>query len=502
MAANLLALDLGTSSINCMVTEGCGTPLAAAEAPVRYFTPSGFSELTWEFAPQEVLDTLGSLVVNALKEAKTQGSKIKSIGITSQRQGVVFLDSKGKELLTSPNVDLRAIFEGVTLDEELGPEIYSVTGHLPSLLLAPARIQWLQQNQPDNYKRLSRLLTMAGWLAFRLTCNAACEPSLAAGAGLLDVKNRERCTALLKRLNVPESVLPPLVQAGDVVGGLIPELADRWGLQPGTAVTLAGADTQCGLLGMGLASSGQTGAIAGWSCALQVLTTKPCYDIAMDTWVGCYPTEDLWVAESNLGDAGNAHRWLKDTLLGSDVPWEVAEELATVVPAGSNGVLCFLGPGPLSAGKAGLSRGGLLFPTPLRFQETSQGQLLHAFLENLAYSMKTNLDTLNRVTGLQHDVLYIGGGMARSETLARIIADVLDCEIRRSSVSQVSVRGAALVAAVAAGFYSTMREAVESSLPLWQPVEPDSINALEYQEHYQEWVELYHKLQDSKVNLE
>ena len=501
MAASLLALDMGTSSVHCMITDGRITPIAAGDAPMRYFTPHSATELAREFDSQEVMDTVDRLVAGVLKKASIAGKDVKAIGITGQRQGVVFVDGSGRELLASPNMDLRAAFEGVAIDEELGPTIYHTCGHSPSLLMAPARLRWLRHNVPEVYSQLGRLLTVPGWLVYRLTGNAGCEPSLAAAAGLLEVATRGRCDTLLDKLDVPDSLLPPLFKAGEAVGGLPSHVANRWGLPSGTPVTLAGADTQCGLLGMGLARCGDMGAIAGWSCALQVLSKAPCYDDAMSTWAGCYPVEDLWVAESNLGDLGNAHRWLKDTLLSNDDSWERVHGLASAAPPGSNGVHCYLGPGPWSAVKAGLKRGGLLFPTPLRYQEPGPGLLLHAFWESLAYSLKANQGVLERVTSLKTDTLHLGGGMAQSDGLARVIADVLDCNLWRSNVSQVSCRGAAAAAAVAAGIYVTISEAAQSLAPIGQWVEPDRGNTLEYQDHYQEWVKLYDKLQSSEVGL-
>ena len=48
----------------------------------------------------------------------------------------------------SPNVDLRAAFEGAALQEEMGPALYESTGQFPAMLLAPAKLRWLENNRP------------------------------------------------------------------------------------------------------------------------------------------------------------------------------------------------------------------------------------------------------------------------------------------------------------------------------------------------------------------
>ena len=502
MSPNLLALDIGTSNVHCMVTDDKCVPLVDKNCYMRYFTPSDGPELAREFDPSEVMSTVERLVARVIKAAGISRKDIQAIGVTGQRQGVVFVDGHGKELLTSPNVDLRAVFEGALLDEAYGPAIYRTCGHSPSLLLAPARLRWLAQNQSDTHKELRSLLTVPAWLTYRLTGVMACEPSLAAATGLLEISTRKRCYDLLEKLDLSSSLLPPLYNAGEVIGGLNSELANRWGLMPGTPVTLAGADTQCGLLGMGLASYGDVGIVAGWSCALQTVTKAPIYDDTMNSWVGCYPTQESWVFESNLGDIGNAHNWLKNALLGENAPWEMVNKAATIVPPGSNGILCYLGSGPRSAISSGLGRGGLLFPIPLRYQEPQAEQFIHASWENLAYSVKANLTTVQRITGSHNDTINLGGGMAQSNGLAQVVADILGRKIRLSKVSHVSVLGAARVAAVAAGTYTSIDEAAKSSSSEAVTLEPNLTNTLEYQGHFQEWKRLYYKLQYDNADFE
>ena len=498
MGLNLLALDIGTSAVHCMVTDGEGNPVATADGPIRYFTPEGASTLTLEFHPQELLDTVAGVVKRAVEQAGITAVDVKAVSITSQRHGAVLLDKAGEELMVSPNVDLRAAFEGSALQEEMGAELYRTVGQYPALILAPSRLRWLENNRPDLYARLGCLLTIAGWLAFRLTGETACEPSLAAGAGLLNARTGARDPTLLKRTGVPQSVLPPLRRAGEVVGEVQPHQREGWGIRPGTPVTLGGADTPCGLLGMGLVGEGDTGIVTGWSCAMQTITSSPCHDNESRAWLSPFPLRGSWVSETNLGDAGNAHRWLKDLLLGQNVSFGEADDLAASAPLGSNGSFSYLGAGPMSAPEAGLKRGGIVFPTPLQYQKPIVADALRSFWESLAYGLKSNLDTLKGVTGHDGEVVYLGGGMARSKVFASILANVLHGEVRRSCIAEVSARGASAAAAVAAGLRPDLETAARAQTPAWERVEPDYADALEYQELYGQWKALYYRLQEGQ----
>ncbi len=497
MSPNFLALDFGTSALHCMVADSQGRPLADCHTPIRYFTPEGESELTREFYPQEQLNAATRLIARTLSRANVAPSHVTAVGITGQRHGIVAIDDSGRELFVSPNVDLRAAFEGAVLQEELGESLYQTAGQFPAMLLAPAKLRWLQNNRPAERQRVKHVLTIAGWLALKLTGIPACEPSLASGVGLLHVPAVNRDNPTLTKMGIPLSLLPPLHTSGAVVGKVNPNVARRCGLPPGSPVTLAGADSSTGLVGMGLTRPGQSGLVAGWSATIQTLTHSPQPDPHAKAWFSPSPIPDRWISEANLGDAGNAHRWLKNLLLGPHATFSEADALATSAPVGSNGSLAYLGPAPLTAPEAGLNRGGLLFPTPLQYREPAHADTLRSFWESLAFAIKANLSTLERASNQTSPVLHLGGGMARSSLFAEILASVLARKVRRSPVSHVSLMGAVAAASVAAGLRSNLADAAEAFAPQWVDAEPDPSDALEYEDYYQQWKLLYHRVQHS-----
>ncbi len=494
MGKSVLALDMGTSSLHCMLADVDGRPLSVASAPIGYFTPEGCSSLAREFDPGAVLEGLGRLVGEVLKGSGRNAEDLCAIGVTGQRQGVVFLDGEGGEVYCGPNVDLRAVFEGGSLDEDLGEEIYATTGHRPSLLLAPARLRWFQQHRPTVFETIRTMLTVPGWLAYRLTGNQVAEASAEAEAGLLDVATGERPWTLLDRLGVPGSFLPQVYPGPVPSGPLTGSAAALWGLPVGIPVVVAGPDTQCGLLGMGLGRPGQVGAVLGWSGALQVLAWSPRHDQGGRTWSGRYPLQGQWTVESSLGDAGNSYRWLVGTLLGPDASFEEADRLALESGTDHGDVTAFLGPAHVSPWQGGLRRGGLLFPTPLSFQETSRGQLLRAALEGVAFSLKAHLGILGEVSGRAPGTLCLGGGMSRSSTLATILANVLGAPVRRSVFANVSAMGTALATASTLDSMS-LRQMVEGATVDLEEVEPGpSTDVALYRERYQQWLEMYNRL--------
>ena len=492
----VLALDFGTSALHCLLTDSLGKPIDSADAPISFSRPESGASLAREFDPESVLAQFREIMATLLSRQDARPEDIAAIGLTGQRGGVVFADAEGKELYCGPNVDLRAVFEGAALDEEMGREVYNATGHLSASMLAAARLRWSREHAPVVYERTKTILTLAGWLAYRLTGELASEPSLDCETGLLDVNTRQRSSTLMSQMGIPESLLPPLSHATEPVGRLIKPVAEAWGLKQGTPVVISGPDTQCGLLGMGLLQVGQAGAVIGWSGSVQILTPQPCHDVAETrTSVGCFPVEGLWVAESNMGDAGNAYRWLKETLFNGHTSYEEIDALALSSAGSSEGVVALLGPSPITAMKAGLRLGGLIFPTPLTFQDTSRGDLFHAALENIAFSVRSNLATLLDVTGLDPPTIHLGGGMARGRGLATVLATVLGQSVRRSLTYQASGRGAAMTAAVAAEPTLTIRQVAQEAAGDFEEMEPGFAGDIaRYQESYGQWLDLYERL--------
>ena len=272
-----MALDVGTSSVKCLIVDAEGCCTAAVSKRWASFKPAGAPDTAREFNPKRLLSLVRRAVGEALSKSGLVAEDVVSVGITSQRQGVVALDETGKEVYAGPNMDLRAVFEGAAMDEIHGDVIYDTTGHLPSFFFTPAKLKWLRSHSPRRYNRIQSVLPLADWVAYRLTGNLACEPSLAGEAGLLDIRQGDWCKSLHRELGTELPFYPLLRPAGTLLGGIAPDVADGLGLTPDTPVAVGGADTQCGLLGMGVTSEGDAGLVAGWSAPLQQVSSRPVF---------------------------------------------------------------------------------------------------------------------------------------------------------------------------------------------------------------------------------
>ena len=308
------------------------------------------------------------LIASCIRDSGVAPADIDAVAVTSQRQSVAFLDSDGGTIYVGPNTDLRAVFEGAAIDDEMAEVVYETTGHLPSMLLAPAKLQWFRDNRADAYYRISRVVSLADWITAALTGEVSAEATLAGESGLLDIRSRTWCDALLGDLGI-EATGAPLVESGAITSRTTAEAARTTELRPGMPVLAVGADTQCGLIGLGAAKAGQSGIVAGWSVPVQVLTGRPVLSPERKTWAGFFQEPSLWTLESTAGDAGNSYQWLADLLFGRasfDEMDRLADEksregLKELQPCSDHRTM--------DVSTLGMRQGGLLFPVPLTVSE-------------------------------------------------------------------------------------------------------------------------------------
>ena len=501
MSANrfIVVVDAGSTRIRCFVFDSNGGVVAQRSADWTYLDAGAVSPYARELDAESVWRSMARLVAECVGGSGVEARRIAAVTVTSQRQGVVFLDRDGCVLYAGPNVDLRAIFEGAAIDDAMGSRVFEVTGRLPSFLFAPAKLRWFKQHKPDVYERIDRVVTLADWLRWKLSGELASEATLAAEAGLLDVRTRRWCAELFDELGVRASCGVPIERAGAVVGAVRREPADLTGLPVGVPVVVSAADTQCGLLGLGVGRAGQVGIVAGWSIPLLMVTDAPAFDAGRRTWTGCYVEESLWSLESTCGDAGNSYRWLADTMwAGETSPFDRMDAAARRVPAGSDGVLAFLGASRMDMSRIGLRAGGLVFPVPLTFGGIGRGHAAKAALESISFAVRANLEQLESVSGVAASRIAVGGGMTATSSWMEMLPNVLGRPVEVASAPHVTASGAYVTAAAALDGTDSLLGYAEVNAST-TAVDPTAVDSAEYEDLYGRWVEMARHLEAAEA---
>ena len=474
-AERVLAIDAGTSALRAMLVGADGDVALAAVEPYHVFVPDDAAPFGREFAPADLAGALDRLVENASREA---AGDVDAVAFTGQREGIAFLDAAGACVFAAPNVDARASAEGMAIDAARGDAVYAVTGHLPSLMQAPAKLAWLREHRPGTAARVARVLPLVDWLAMLLTGVPAMSGSLAVENGLLDVASGEWPAGLLDAAGFDAALLPHVIADGDVAGVALQ------GPLVGRHVVLAGGDTQCALVGMGVLEAGQTGVPAGWSAPVQMATAAPVFDRERRTWTGVHAAPGMWILESNAGEPGRAWEWTANLL---SVTREAAGRIAEQSPIGSRDVMSLLGARAMRASEMTAGVGAITFPLPLVMSEPGLGDVLRSTLETAAYAIRGNLEQLEAVSGATVARLHLGGGMSRIALFPRIVADVIDRPVELAVSPETSALGAAILAFTSLERFASLDGAVASMAERRLVIEPRPRASAEYEDHYARW---------------
>jgi sugar (pentulose or hexulose) kinase len=491
MPAHFLALDAGTGSGRAVVFDETGRQLACAREEWTYESTHHPGDMVagHHFDAERFWGLLARATRAAISAAGVSPESIAGVAATSQREGSVFLDADGREVLATPNFDSRALAEGVDVLQRLGADrLYEITGHEPPFIFPLSRFLWWRARHPET--PVASLLMIDHWVTYRLTGERVGEPSNAAESLLFDVSAGGWSEEIREAFDVPRGILPRLASGGSLAGLVTKKAAAETGLPAGTPVFVGGADTQCALLGSGVVEPGAAGAVLGTTAPVQMVLDRPLQDPERHLWLSPHVCAGRWVLESNAGDGGKAFAWLLELL---DFPARDDASFAAIEAAAERAdpeipVYTFIGPSIFNLRSMNPSRAaGLLFPYPFGRRRPTKPELLRGFLESLAFAVRGNLEQIESVCGGATPSLTLSGGMTKSALARRLVAEVVGRPMRVGTVAESAALGCAILAAAGAGVYPDVGSAAA------RMVRTEEITAKDpgaYEDRYRKWREL------------
>ncbi len=486
----VIALDAGSGSGKSAMFDLGGNLLAMAMEDWAPRVPED-EPLGAEFDPQEMWATLCRTTRRALEQAGLPPQAVRGVSATSQRDGAVFLDAAGSELLCSTNRDARGVLHAEETAKEFGEAIYRVTGRWPLGLSAMDRLTWFRMHRPELYARLTRVFMISDWLIYRLCGEVCSEPTNASSSQLFDVTRHCWSLELTELLGHSPQVCPSCYRPGQAAGALTPQAAQALALPAGIPVAIGAGDSQAACLGCAAFDDGVTTVIAGTTMPVQMVLPHPVFDTLHRLQLGAYVTPGRWVLESNAGLAGMCYRWFCESFVDSaGSGYAVLEKEMQAIQPGE--VMAALGPQVADFHELTFPpKSAFVFPFLGGVEHPPQrGAFGRAILENIAYAVRGNVEQLVEISAQQVTALNLCGGLAHSRLLAQIIADLCQMPVHVPVVREASCLGAAICAAVGAGAYRDLSAAAQAMVH-WEPtVEPEPANVRRYKGLYRRWTSL------------
>ena len=457
MKQYILALDQGTSSSRAIVFDEKGSACAVAQREFRQIFPkSGWVE----HDPHEIWSSQASVIAEAITMLDINGLNIAGIGITNQRETTIVWDSETEEPVYNAIVwqDRRTSDYCDELKSQgLTDMIRQKTGLIIDAYFSATKIKWILDNVPGARDRAEKGKLMFGtvdtWLIWRLTRGEVhvTDVSNASRTMLFNINTLEWDQELLDLFNIPRSMMPEVKSSSEVYGHTKTTIFAH-------KVPIAGiaGDQQAALFGQMCTEPGMVKNTYGTGCFLLMNSgEKPILSqnnlITTVAWkIG---DKVNYALEGSIFVGGSVVQWLRDGLGVINSSSEV-EALASQVPD-TNGV--YFVPALTGLGAPwwdqyargtiiGISRG------------TTTAHIARAALEGIAYQTMDITAAMSRDAGIPLKELKVDGGASRNNLLMQFQADILGTRVIRPQVVETTALGAAYLAGLAVGYWSSIDE--------------------------------------------
>ncbi|CAN5641597.1 xylulokinase [soil metagenome] len=480
----LLGVDAGTGGTKAALYDLGGALRGAATVPSRLHR-DGAGRV--EQDPREMEEELAEAVRGALAGAGASGSDVAALACDGQMAGIMFVGRDGRArgpydswLDTRCDPDVAAM-------RPHAERVLQLTGGAPTYSHGP-KLRWWLRERPEEVASASAMVMPGSYLAGRLAglsgADAFVDPTYLHFSCLADTEREVWSSELVEALEVPERLLPRIVQPWDVIGEVTHEAAAATGLRAGTPIAAGCGDTAAGLLGAGVVRPGVALDVAGSASVLATCVAHfhPDVDARM-LFTARTALEGVHYALAYVQGGGLNLGWFRDAFARELAPLATAEAFAALdaeaagVPAGADGV------------RASPHLGGRVTPhdphgrgafTGLGWAH-GRGHLYRALLEAVAFEYALYL---RATRGLHRDlgdvaVRAVGGGAA-SALWGRIKADVLGVSYHPLVRQEGGALGCALLAGRAVGLITDVATSAERFNATSRAIEPDPERHADY----------------------
>ena len=478
-----LGIDLGTTSVKAALIAVDGRPFGQerVEYEIIQLRPMWVeqSPLCWWERTAEAVRRLA-------RRFPRQTEAVGAVAVSGQAPALLGLDRYGEPVGNAVIwMDRRA--EGLCR-ERLRPraeEIAAFSGNRPDPYFMLAKLLWLKEQRPEQYKNTACFLQANGWIVYRMTGRFSADRSGAALTQLWDRRTGEWAVDFCESAGIDTSKLPPLFECAEAVGTLTADAAEILGLPRGIPVAAGCIDGGTAPLGLSMIRPGDAFEMSGQSSGIGLVLDEP--RPAGRLCLLRHAVDNRWILKGSMSASGGSLRWFRDQIeeaAADENAYERYDRMAAAVEAGAGGLIYL----PYLAGERAplwdSSARGIFFG--LHFG-IDKAYMVRAIMEGTAYHLRKIKEAfpegaeITRLTGT--------GGGYRSRVWSQIKADVLGLPIFvQEPQVDAAAMGAALLAARAAG---AMRFESLAELPVTEAYEPDCGNRERYDRGYELFCRLY-----------
>lgn len=451
----IIAYDLGTGGIKASLFDAQGVSHAEIFSQYETYFPA---DKYCEQRPMDWWNHVCLATKKLLRESNFSPREIACVALSGHSLVAAPLGESGELLAEQVPIwcDMRAFDQVEPFFRKLPyHRWYETTGNGdPAECYTILKLMWMKAHQPALFQKIHKILGSKDFVNYKFTGTICTDPSYASGFGVFNLRAWDYESAFFEAAGISPEIFPAIRPSDEIIGHVTKEAALECGLLEGTPVACGAVDNTCMALGARGLEEGVIYTSLGSSSWIAVTSQTPVLDEKTRPFVFAHAKKGYYTSAVSIFSAGNSFRWTRDHLcrdLKSDVEaYDVMDQMASGVPAGSNGILfnpSLAGgsaqePSPnLNGGFMGLTLGN------------TREDLVRASMEGVAMALRKALDILLRQVHVRGDMLICGGG-SKSPVWRQIFADIFNMRIVKTNIDQDAASlGAAALAANAVGLW-------------------------------------------------
>ena len=475
-----IGVDLGTSAVKLLLMDENGKicKIVSREYPL-YFPHPGWSEQNPEDWFAQSMEGIRELTADCDK------SQVQGISFGGQMHGLVALDNQDQVI--RPAIlwnDGRTGKQTDYLNQVIGKDKLSeYTANIAFAGFTAPKILWMKENEPENFAKICKIMLPKDYLAYKLSGSFCTEYSDASGMLLLDVEHKCWSEEMLGICGITKEQLPKLYESWEVVGTLKKEIAEELGLPESVKVIAGAGDNAAAAVGTATVGDGGCNISLGTSGTLFISSKK--FGVDENNALHSFAHADgNYHLMGCMLSAASCNKWWMDEILKTKA---YQEEQAGITKLGENRVfyLPYL-MGERSPHNDPDARAAFIGMS----MDTTREDMTQAVLEGVAFGLRDSLEVARSI-GVSPERTKICGGGAKSPLWRKIIANVMNMKVDIIESEEGPGYGAAILAAVGCGVFSSVEEAAKKLVKIVATEEPDPELTAKYEERYQKFRKLY-----------
>ena len=490
---SLLGIDIGTAGCKIIAFNKYAEILSYEYIEYPLIHPNkGWMELDAEYIWIKIKESISKI------NHKIKKDDIKAFSVSCQGEAIIPVDRSGNSLYNAI-----VTFDSRTDDQykfwlnNLGKkEIFKITGMPLHPMYSINKIMWIKKNFKDIFKRTFKFLCFEDYIYMKFGLKPTIDYSLAARTMAFNVIKKDWSEEILNEAKISREYLSDIKPSGEIIGEINPVIAKEIGFNNDVIGVTGGHDQACGAFGSGIIEEGTAMHASGTSDVVTaVFNQVNLNENMLKNNYSCYPyvVKDKYMTISVNLTGGLLLKWYRDNFCYEEkiISEKCNQNIYDLIISKmyQEPVNIFILPHFVGSGTPYFDPNskGIILGLDL---ETDKPKLSRAILESNAYDLKFNLDKLEK-SGINIEKIVAIGGGAKSPEWLKIKSDVLGKRIITLNNKEAASIGAALLAGIAIGEYSSYKDAVSNTVRESEGFTPNKNNYKLYNDRYLIYKDIY-----------